>query len=118
MGYCPASCGVDCKPNIVDKPDDNDEKPDNEKPNEDKPNDEKPEWEKPEDDKPNDEKPEWEKPDNEKPDEEKDCGDNPNFLFKNRKNKDCDWVATKKAKCNKQEVAKNCPAACGFCKKW
>jgi len=101
---CPASCGV-CKPEgkPEEKPED---KPDN----------------KPEDnseDKP-DNKPE-DKPE-EKP-EEKECVDDPNFRFRNKKNRDCQtWVAANpKVRCSKKWKGKTvsgyCPGTCYACKK-
>mmetsp|Transcript_115829 Transcript_115829/g.236793 ORF Transcript_115829/g.236793 Transcript_115829/m.236793 type:complete len:369 (+) Transcript_115829:62-1168(+) len=86
-----------------DTPDDEDPEPDNENPEDEDPDDEKPDDE---DEKPND----------------KECSDNPDFLYQNKKDKDCDWVGEKpkrlcKRKFKKKMLKEYCPQACGGCKK-
>jgi hypothetical protein len=50
------------------------------------------------------------------------CEDNPNFKYKNKKNKDCDWVANGDGKwrnkwCMKKAVKLLCPETCEYCDK-
>ena len=52
-----------------------------------------------------------------------DCADDPDFLFKNKPGKDCDWVAKKPWKlCYRNSqgfpVWSYCPEACGYCGDW
>ena len=44
------------------------------------------------------------------------CKDDPDYLFKGKRNRNCNWVAKRANRCNRADNVRGCPVTCGACK--